>query len=441
MSDKIKILAVGGGGREHAIVDALVAGGAEVYCYMPCLNPGIKKAVKGYVVGKIDENFDDLAGAAVKYGIKLAVIGPEGPLAAGIVDELEKRGIACIGPGKKLAKLETSKSFTRRLLQKHGIDASPKFRIFDANNADRIPAWLDKLGSYAIKPDGLTGGKGVRIFGEHVRNKEEALAYCNELLDRHPAVVIEEKLEGEEFSLQTMTDGKAFLHFPVVQDHKKALEGDRGSNTGGMGSYSDANLMLPFLTQEDVEAAKRITEKTAFAIKQETGIPYKGVMFGGFIKTASGIKLLEYNARFGDPEAMNVLPLLKTNFVSVCMAVVKGRLGEIKPEFQNKASVCKYVVPEGYPENPRPGRITIPATENVLVYYASVYEKDGGIYTTTSRGVAFVGTGNSINEAERTAEEAASGVEGNVYHRRDIGTAESIRKRIEHVRQLSAMNA
>ena len=441
MSDKIKVLAVGGGGREHAIVDALVAGGAEVYCYMPCLNPGIKKAVKGYVVGKIDKNFDELAGAAVKYGIKLAVIGPEAPLATGIVDELEKRGVACIGPGKDLAKLETSKSFTRRLLQKHGIDASPKFRIFETNNADGIPGWLDELGSYAIKPDGLTGGKGVRIFGEHIRNKEEALAYCNELLDRHPAVVIEEKLDGEEFSLQTMTDGKAFLHFPVVQDHKRALQGDVGSNTGGMGSYSDANLMLPFLAPEDIETAKKITEKTAHAIKQETGMPYKGVMFGGFIKTASGIKLLEYNARFGDPEAMNVLPLLRTNFVSICVAVVEGRLDEINAEFQNKASVCKYVVPEGYPENPRPGKIIIPATEKALIYYASVYEKDGGIYTTESRGVAFVGIGNSIGEAEKIAEEAASGVEGNVYHRKDIGTAEAIKKRVEHIREMGVMNA
>ena len=438
MADKIKVLVVGGGAREHAIIDALVAGGAETYCYMPFLNPGIKKAVKGYVVGEIDRNFDELALAAGKYGIGIAVIGPEVPLAAGIVDELERRGIACVGPVKALARLETSKSFARRLLEKHGIDVSPKFRIFEADNADHIPAWLDQLGSYVIKPDGLTGGKGVKVLGEHVTSREEALAYCNQLLDRHTAIIIEEKLEGEEFSLQTMTDGKSFLHFPVVQDHKRALEGDLGSNTGGMGSYSDANMALPFLTTEDVEAARRITEQTAFAIRKETGIPYKGIMFGGFMKTASGIKLLEYNARFGDPEAMNVLPLLKTNFADICTALTLGRLGEINAQFDNMASVCKYVVPEGYPENPRSGKISIPPTENALVYYGSVCEKDGGIHTTASRAIAFVGLGDSIEEAERIAEKAASEVGGRVYHRRDIGTAEAIRKRVEHVRGMEA---
>ena len=440
MAERIKVLVVGGGGREHAIVDALVAGGAEVYCYMPYLNPGIKKAAKGYVIGKTEENFEELAGAAAKYGIGLAIIGPEGPLAAGIVDELEKRGIACVGPGKEPARIETSKSFARKLLEKHGIDASPKFMIFDGNNADQVPGWLDELGSYVIKPDGLTAGKGVRVFGEHVTSREEALAYCNEILDGHPAIVIEEKLEGEEFSLQTMTDGKNFLHFPVVQDHKRALEGDRGNNTGGMGSYSDADFMLPFLTQEDVDTARKINEKAVSAVTKETGMPYKGVIFGGFMKTASGIRLLEYNARFGDPEVMNVLPLLKTSFVSICMAVVEGRLDEINAEFQNMASVCKYVVPEGYPENPRSGSISIPPTEDALAYYASVCEKDGEIHTTASRGIAFVGLGRTIEEAEEIAEKAASGVEGNVYHRRDIGTAETVRKRVEHVRDMEVRN-
>ncbi|MAG15960.1 phosphoribosylamine--glycine ligase [Candidatus Woesearchaeota archaeon] len=432
----MKILVVGGGARENAIVDALISGGAEVYCVMPMLNPGIKKAAKGYAIGDT-ENVSEIAELAKKNEIKLAVIGPEAPLAAGIVDELEKNGVGCIGPTKELAKLETSKGFTRNLLKKYNIDASLEFQIFDSSNRIEILEFLTKLGNYVIKPDGLTGGKGVKVSGEHIKSNEEALAYCNEILETHSSVIVEEKLEGEEFSLQTLTDGTGFLHFPVVQDHKRAFDGDTGPNTGGMGSYSDSNLLLPFLTAEDVEAAKKITEQVAAAIKQEAGT-YKGVMYGGFIKTTSGIKLIEYNARFGDPEAMNVLPLLKTNFVDVCKAVVEGKLSEINVEFENKASVCKYVVPRGYPDSPEVGKIIVPVDTKSLVYYAAVEEKEDGIYTTKSRGVAFVGIGNTIEEAEKVAEEAASKVEGTVFHRKDVGTKELVDKRIEHVRQLNA---
>ena len=353
-----------------------------------------------------------------------------------MADELEKAGIGCVGPTRELAQLETSKGFTRNLLRKYNIDASPKFRIFDKNNIGGAEAFLNELGRYVVKPDGLTGGKGVKVLGEHLQTKGEALAYCSKVLETHKSVIVEEKLEGEEFSLQTLTDGNSFLHFPPVQDHKRAFENDTGANTGGMGSYSDANLLLPFLTEGDVEAAKKTTEQVSAAIKQELG-SYKGVIYGGFIKTSSGIKLIEYNARFGDPEAMNVLPLLKTNFVEICKAVVEGKLSGVSAEFDNKATVCKYVVPQGYPENPKAGKITVPTDTKALIYYASVDEKDGGIWTTNSRGVAFVGMGDTIGEAEQIAEDAASKVTGAVYHRRDIGTKELVQKRVEHIRQIT----
>ncbi|MBI2664522.1 phosphoribosylamine--glycine ligase [Candidatus Woesearchaeota archaeon] len=433
---KMRVMVIGGGAREHAIADALVAGGAEVYVYMPMLNPGIKRAAKGYAVGPL-ENTANAVELATKYNIELVVIGPEAPLAAGAVNELEKTGVACVGPTKELAQLETSKAFTRNLLRKYGIEGNPEFKIFDNSNKIEILGFLTKLDSYVIKPDGLTGGKGVKVMGEHLHSNEEALAYCSEVLETHPAVIVEEKLEGQEFSLQTLTDGTSFVHFPVVQDHKRAYENDEGPNTGGMGSYSDANHLLPFLTSEDVEKAKEITVKAAAALKQELGLgPYKGVMYGGFMKTREGIKLLEYNARFGDPEAMNVLPLLKTNFADMCKAAADGKLAEINVEFHKKASVCKYVVPEGYPDNPQTGIITVPSCEKdgikALVYYASVEERGTQIYTTKSRGVAFVGIADSIEEAERIAEEAAGKVHGSVYHRRDIGTAALIQKRVEH---------
>ncbi|MBI2549750.1 phosphoribosylamine--glycine ligase [Candidatus Woesearchaeota archaeon] len=436
---KTKVLLVGSGAREHAIADALIAGGSELYAYMQLLNPGIKRIAKTFTVGKADD-----VAAAVKFakenGVEIAVIGPEAPLAAGIVDELEKAGIKCVGPTRQLAQLETSKGFTRNLMQKYGIEGLPRFRIFTKKNA--AADYLKELGSYVVKPDGLTGGKGVKVSGEHLSSNDEALDYCNEILNSHNAVVVEEKLDGEEFSLQTLTDGNGgFIHFPAVQDHKRAFDGDTGPNTGGMGSYSDSNFLLPFLTAEDVEQAKKITEKVAAALKKETRTSYKGIMYGGFMKTAAGIKLLEYNARFGDPEAMNVLPLLKTNFVEVCEATAEGKLSGLKVEFENKATVCKYVVPEGYPDNPVIGKIEVPSVEKdcikALVYYAAVEEKADGVYTTKSRGVAFVGIADTISAAEKIAEEAASMVKGGVFHRKDIGTWQLVQKRVEHVKRLT----
>lgn len=437
---KAKVLLVGSGAREHAIADALVAGGAEVYAYMGLHNPGIKKASNKYTIGKPDDT-----AAAVKFAkensVELAVIGPELPLAAGMADELEKAGVGCVGPTKMHAQLETSKGFTRQLLKKYAIEGCPEFMIFDNGNRGGIKAYLEKLGEYVVKPDGLTGGKGVMVFGEHLHSHQQSLDYCNEILGTHPAVVVEEKLEGEEFSLQTLTDGNGgFMHFPVVQDHKRAFDGDIGGNTGGMGSYSDSNHLLPFLASADVEDAKKITEKAAAAIKKELGTPYRGVMYGGFMKTANGIKLLEYNARFGDPEAMNVLPLLKANFLEICKAVVDGRLAKMKVEFEKKAAVCKYVVPEGYPDNPIPGRIDVPTVEKdcikALTFYAAVEEREDWIYTTKSRGVAFVGLADTIAAAEKIAEEAAAMVKGRVFHRKDIGTWQLVQKRVDHINLL-----
>ncbi len=431
----MRALVIGGGAREHAIVDALITGGAEAYCYMTMLNPGIARSVKKHLIGGFDCNLAVDFAKANK--ADLAVIGPETPLEMGMVDELERAGIPCVGPTKEHAQLETSKVFTRELLKKHNIDASPKFRVFDRGSVSGVNDFLYEVGGFVVKPDGLTGGKGVKVSGEHINSRKDAIEYCREVLETHPHVIIEEKLEGEEFSLQTLTDGKSFLHFPPVQDHKRAFENDSGPNTGGMGSYSDANLLLPFLNSEDVEAARKITEYVASAIKLELGTAYRGVMYGGFIKTAKGVKLIEYNARFGDPEAMNVLPILKTSFADICEATVKERLGELNVEFEPKATVCKYVVPKGYPDGPVTGRITVPERTKALIYYAAVEERSGAIYTTKSRGVAFVGIADKIEDAERIAEDAASKVEGAVFHRKDIGTRELLQKRVDHIKMIT----
>ncbi len=187
-----------------------------------------------------------------------------------------------------------------------------------------------------------------------------------------------------------------------MQDHKRAYEGDLGPNTGGMGSYTDAGEILPFMLPEDIEKAKKIMQNTVTALHEETGTGYKGILYGQFILTAGGPKVVEFNARFGDPEAMNVIPLIETDFVDIMSAVVKGTLRDLPVKFSRKATVCKYAVPAGYPDNPeKDSEVVVGDIGKASVYYASVYEKEGKIYTTTSRAVAVVGCAETIEAAEK----------------------------------------
>ena len=346
--------------------------------------------------------------------------------------------IPSIRPTKSLARLETSKSFTRNLLRKYNINGNPKFEIFNKNNISNAKKFIDGLEQCVIKPDGLTGGKGVKVQNDHFKTKKEAFGYCREVLQTHPAVIVEEKLEGEEFSLQCITDGKTVVATPPVQDHKRAFLDDFGPNTGGMGSYSCENHLLPFLAKKDIEEGLKMTQKVAEAMRKETGEFYKGIMYAGLIVTKNGIKLLEYNARFGDPEAMNVLPLMETDFIQVCNAIINQELHKIKIKFKNKATVCKYIVPEGYPDNPIKNRkIEIgKMPKNAKIYYASVEQKGDGLYTTASRAIACLGIADNLEKAEKIAEQAANSIKGQVFHREDIGTKKLIEKRLRHMQQI-----
>lgn len=306
-----------------------------------------------------------------------------------------------------------------------------------------IKEFLDELDGIVVKPDGLTGGKGVMVQGDHFQTKEEALAYCKQVLTEHPSVIVDERLEGEEFSLQCLCDGKTVVATPPVQDHKRRFVEDKGPNTGGMGSYSCEDHALPFMTQREVTEGLAITQKVAEAIYKETGEYYKGVMYGGFIITKSGVKLLEYNARFGDPEAMNILPLLKTDFVDVCKAIIDGTLDTLNMEFEKKATVCKYAVPKGYglPKDHPDAQSTSAKIEvgNVgaaRLYYASVDKREDGLYMSTSRAIGVVGIADTLRDAEQIAEKAISAIKGPVDHRPDIGTEPLIKKRIHHMQQI-----
>ena len=372
--------------------------------------------------------------------IDFVVVGPEAPLVVGIVDAIEKIGIPCIGPRIEAAQLEGSKIFTRRLLEKYKISSNIKTKKFDS--MENVESYLKDLGveNIVVKPDGLTGGKGVKVYGDHLFSKQDILDYCQTLVKQKSPFLIEEKIEGEEFTLQTFVDGKNVVGTPLVQDHKRAYEDDTGPNTGGMGSYSMANHLMPFITQNDVDEALEDMKKVVAAVKAETGVEYKGFLYGGYMKTVKGIKLIEFNSRLGDPEAMNMLPILKTDFIDVCMGIINGNL-KSNIEFENRATVCKYLAPEGYPDAPKKDEL-VKIDKNKLkqigarYYYSSVYRKGDEIYTTSSRAIGVVGIANDLESAEKIAEQGVGCISGKLFYRKDVGTLKLLQKRIDHMNSL-----
>src|SRR6266566_3581304 len=401
----MRVLVVGGGGREHAIVEALRRSRADIYAAMANQNPGIRRASKDVLLGDVTA-VDAIARWASDRQVELAIIGPEGPLEKGITDALEAAHIPTVGPSREAAQLETNKEFTRELMRDHGIPGAPRFWAFgDLPEFEKFVNASDF--EFVIKPIGLTAGKGVRVWGDHFRTKVEALAYGKEILTKQiggvPRFLVEEKLVGEEFSLQALCDGHALVPAPLAQDHKRAYEGDKGPNTGGMGSYSDADHRLPFVTPQDFEGALETMRKTVAAMAAR-GTPFKGILYGGFMATKDGPKLLEFNVRFADPESMNVVPM-------------------------------------GYGSHPKAGEQLKVDEDSIRqtgakLYYASVDEKGGHLYTTTSRSLAIVGIAANLQEAESISEEALAFIAGSFYARRDIGKPDVIQRKVERMQKI-----
>ena len=438
------VLLVGGGGREHAIARALADSDADLFACAGNRNPGIAAVAERF------ETLDATNPTAVRtyaqeVDATLAVVGPEAPLAAGVADALDEAGVYAFGPRAEEARIETDKAFQRRFMREHGVPGCPDFATFD--DVEAACEYVDEYdGDLAVKPAGLTGGKGVKVTGDQV-TKEEAKAYLRQ--SNYDRVVLEERLVGEEFTVQALVANGQVRATPAVQDHKRAYEGDEGPNTGGMGSYSDASLHLPFMSEDDYMEALEVIEAVVEALEG-----YKGVLYGQFMLTAEGVKVVEFNARFGDPEAMNTLPVLNTEFLDVLTA---ARDGDDLPQlsFAPKATVCKYAVPDGYPTDPAAGakvaideeRVAAVAGETsegsgdgadeAILFFASVDEREDGVYTTTSRSFAVVGVADTITDAERIAEEglATAGEEG-LRVRHDIGKPDLVQKRIDHVREL-----
>ena len=437
----MKVLAVGGGGREHAAVEALYRSGAEIYSVMKNANPGIIARSKKYLLCS-EKDTERVCAFAKENGVELAYIGPEAPLEVGIVDELERIGVKCAAPTKAAARIETSKSFMRELVAKYRIKGNLGFAHFD--NAADAEAYLRTIDhEIVVKPVGLTGGKGVKVQGEHLHNFKETMDYINEIFDANiggAGVILEEKAVGEEFTQMAFVDGKRVIPMPLVQDHKRAYEGDVGPNTGGMGSYSDSDHLLPFVTDSERAEATGIIQSVIDAMAKE-GCPYRGPIYGQFMLTVGGPKIIEFNARFGDPEAMNVLTALESNFQDICLQMATGTLaGDVR--FFDKATVCKYIVPRGYGVKSDSGHEITVDEEGVrrsgaVLYYANVDQKDGRLVTGTSRSIGVVGVGKDIEEAEHNCEKALQYIKCDaIFMRHDIGTRALVQKRVDHMKEL-----
>ena len=443
----MKVLVVGGGAREHAIANAVVKSeDTELFSVMNNLNPGIKKISKHYILEK-ETNVSKVIKYAKEKNIEIALIGPEAPLKEGIVNELKKNNIYSCAPTKEAARIETDKEWMRNLLKNYKIPGQLKYETFiDRNKAIQF---IEKLNcEVAIKPIGLTGGKGVRVAGDHFNGINEAMEYVDDVISKkiggQAKVLIEEKAIGEEFTLQAFSDGKTILPLHAVQDHKRLLPGDSGPNTGGMGSYSCENGLLPFLDKSDYEEGAVILQRIIEALKKEN-YPYVGPIYGQFMLTVNGPKIIEINARFGDPEAMNVLPLLQTDFIKICNAMINQNLNKIKLKMKNHSTVCKYVVPKGYGYKSIIDKKVFVDEKEIYktgskLFYASVNKQNNFVTTTSSRSLAVVGISSKLIDAEKICEEALKHIKSeDIFIRHDIGKPDLIQKRIDHMNKIRGL--
>ncbi len=408
----MKVLVVGNGAREHAIVRKLAQEDIKITAAMAKLNPGI--AALSEKVELIDINDPSSYDKFKDHDI--AFIGPEAPLAAGISDKLDDLGVTVAAPMKALARLEWSKAYAREILEEHNLIGNPKFKI--CKTEAEVKSFLDECPDVAVKPDVLTGGKGVRVTGQHLKTREETEAYAFEMIKNDGLVVLEEKLIGKEFTLQAFVDGTRLHFMPLVRDFKRAYDNDEGPNTGSMGSFSCADHDMPDLAESAIEKAKKIMQGTIDAVRKSVG-PFKGPIYGGFMVTKDDTYLIEYNCRLGDPEAINVLTLLKPKLTDVGYGMAEGKLPPIS--FSKQATVCVYLVPEGYPVSPiKDQPITVADGVKSELYYASVYDENGVIKTTGSRAVALLAKGDTVTEARENVYKDISKVTGRLHFRTDI---------------------
>ncbi|EQD29194.1 phosphoribosylamine--glycine ligase [mine drainage metagenome] len=426
----IKVLLVGGGGREDALGRLIVQSGSELITAMSNTNPSLS-SISSKVI-KLDEN-DPIRSVPNMLSEKpdVAYIGPDGLLNTDLADKLFSNGIKIASPGKKAFQIESSKGYMRNLMKRNSIPGIiPYYLMDDDYNIEKI---LNTGIKYAIKPLGLTGGKGVKVMNDQLPDIKSALSYARSILRKDKQVLLEEKIEGHEFSVQAFCDGKRLIAMPVAQDYKRAFEGDLGPNTGGMGSISDANHSLPFLREGIVNQAIKIMKKINDSMEKE-GNKFRGILYGQFMQTSNNLYMIEMNARFADPEGMNVLSLFRGNIVDVLFGIANEDLSTVSGvSFQQKSTVLKYIVPKGYGEKPLPGQLKIDMKdipEELTLYYSSVNGEMDNFTMTSSRALAVLARSATIERASATVEENLWRIKGDYHIRHDIGTSESMEKKM-----------
>ena len=391
-------------------------------------NPSIIKLSRDVIDYSTDSQ--KIVDFARKNKIDIAFIGPDGVLETDLVDRLSENHIPVASPTQKAAKIETSKEYMRSLMKKYRIRGDIENTVI--TNSEYLKEFFhENEGEYAVKPIGLTGGKGVKVMGLQLNGTAEAMAYASEILERDGKVLLEKRETGEEFSIQAFTDGTHIAFMPVVQDYKRLYEDDLGPNTGGMGSISDKNFTLPFITIDSVNDARNILRKIVNSMKED-GNTFKGVMYGQFMDTSHGVKVIEVNARFADPESINVLTLFKSNLVDVFLDIYSGTLKE-NLKFLDKATVLKYIVPPGYGIKPVESELVIKdgiESDNFKLYYSSVSGTLNRVKTSKSRALALIGIGDSIYEASDIVEDKLKYISGDYYIRHDIGTEQMLTRKI-----------
>lgn len=420
----MKVLVVGSGGREHAIVWRLKKNTAIEKIYCAPGNAGIGLDAECVPIGAME--FDKLVDFAKSEKIDFTIIGMDDPLVGGVVDAFEKEGLRVFGPRKNAAIIEGSKAFSKDLMKKYGIPTAKYESFTDYEEAKK---YLDNQEMpIVIKADGLALGKGVLIC----MTREEAESGLKEImLDKKfgsagNAVVIEEFLQGPEVSVLSFCDGKTVVPMVSAQDHKRALDGDKGLNTGGMGTFSPS----VFYTEEmNEECMKTIFQPTVDAMAKE-GRPFVGILYFGLMLTKDGMKVIEYNARFGDPETQVILPRLKTDLLEIMEACVDGKLADMNIEWYDNAAVCVVLASGGYPVSYEKGfeikgLDDIAKRDDIVVFHAGTSEKDGKLVTNGGRVLGITGIGKDINEAIKIAYEGVEIVDFEKKHfRTDIGRKE-----------------
>ncbi len=417
----MKILVVGSGGREHAIVWKLKQSPKADKIYCAPGNAGIAQDAQCVPIGAME--IDKLVDFAKKEGIDFTVIGMDDPLVAGVVDAFEKEGLRVFGPRKNAAIVEGSKAFSKELMKKYGIPTAKYETFSDYEKAKSYVLGHDV--PLVVKADGLALGKGVIICNTH----EEAVAALDEIMvDKKfgksgNTVVIEEFLTGPEVSVLSFCDGKTVVPMVSAQDHKRAFDNDEGLNTGGMGTFSPSRIYTKEINDECME---KIFKPTVAALANE-GRPFVGVLYFGLMLTKDGMKVIEYNARFGDPETQVILPRLKSDLLEIMESCVDGTLDKMEIEWYNNAAVCVVEASGGYPVSYDKGYVITGLEEaakrdDIIVFHAGTALKDGKLVTNGGRVLGITGIGKDIDEARKKAYEGVDIVDFEKKHfRHDIG--------------------